>query len=75
MEPEDFAFKYLLYKQEGRFPHSDWLVLVHTSRHAEAQSHAHVLMENHHLHILIVLHEVKAVRRRWRLYSFRLVYD
>lgn len=44
------------FSQEKRvFPHSDWLVLVYTSCHTEAQSHSHLLMENHHLHIIVVL--------------------
>lgn len=44
------------------FPHSDWLVLVYASCQAEAQSHSHVFMENHHLHIIVVLQREEVER-------------
>ena len=49
-------------KKIGVFSHSDWLVLVHASCHTEAQSHSHLLMEDHHLHVIIVLQKRKVVR-------------
>lgn len=48
-------------------PHSDWLVLVYASCQAEAQSHSHVFMENHHLHIVIVLQREKVDRMSKKL--------
>ena len=37
--------------------YSDRLILVSASCQTEAQSYSHLLMENHHLHIVVVLEE------------------
>lgn len=42
--------------------HSDRLVLVYASCHTEAHPNPHLLMENHHLHCIIVLHTHRGIR-------------
>lgn len=56
-------------KQNRVFSYSDWLVLVHASCHTEAQSHSHFLMEDHHLHIVIVLQKGKVDRMMKKSHS------
>lgn len=57
------ADNYNTWTQENPLvPHSDWLVLVYASCHAEAQSHPHLLMENHHLHGIVVLGRGRGIR-------------
>lgn len=52
------------FRTELVFPHNDWLVLVYASCHTEAKSHSHLLMQNHHLYIVVVLQKSGGTRER-----------